>query len=549
MSYTHVGNFVRNSGGQSFSDWIDQKVIYGSTRSGKGRINGFDETGKEISIPVSNAVLILKNLTSFHNSETGFNATLGVVTTVTSAWRCLGCSDKHLYMTEKDGIVPLYLSNGNKDMYTIQQAARWNISKGKNNAAMKDSYVGGMYVRSTQILVFSIAQEISRKQLAKQFDVLLYLVKSARHYGSNHSDCAKVYDASARDVNLRDTLERVVAFMLTDSVEFSSKRILRCLEISLKRGFRRGNWKETNLSENTGLLTGLVSVLLIAPMIKKFIVNGLEIADVVEEYENKAKGLLDILLEKTCTSVDILHYLMVNIAGLSASKKNIGKFYSFCRSSNNYKKDADFSKLGFIKKVEAPFDYRISSSVWCENISASSVRVECSSNGWGAIELPKNGTYRLTNFKTIGAVTQGRGNTLGNKFVANFRVTANKNLDFLPKYIEGKSSAGKHYRKNSYGQWNYCSSSSLDMTLPIIVKIRYDGFTVMQDDEVWFSMDTTNHVVLGFKKYEFQIEKIESHNVPVHSSYSAAAGSKNPTVDSDDVCAMALARYVSSKKK
>ena len=318
MSHTHVGVFERNSGGQTWSDWIDDKVIIGSTRSGQGLISGVDETGREIRIQVKNAVLILKNLTSFHGSDTGFNATLGLVTTVTSAWRCLGCDAEHLYMTERDGIVPLYLSNGKMDMYTVQQAARWNISKGMNNAAMKDSYVGGMYVRSTQILVFSIAQEISRKQIAKQFDVLLYIVRAARHYGNNHPDCAKVYDASARDVNLQDTLERVVAFMLTDSVEFTPKRILRCLEVSLKRGFRRGNWQESNLSENPGLLTGLVSVLLIAPMIKKFLVNGLEIADVMEEYENKAKGLLDILLKKRCTSVDILHYLMVNIAGLTA---------------------------------------------------------------------------------------------------------------------------------------------------------------------------------------------------------------------------------------
>ena len=545
MSHTHVGVFERNSGGQTWSDWINDKVIIGSTRSGQGLISGVDETGREIGIHVKNAVLILKNLTSFHGSDTGFNATLGLVTTVTSAWRCLGCDVEHLYMTERDGIVPLYLSNGKMDMYTVQQAARWNISKGMNNAAMKDSYVGGMYVRSTQILVFSIAQEISRKQLAKQFDVLLYLVRAARHYGHNHPDCAKVYDASARDVNLQDTLERVVAFMLTDSVEFTPKRILRCLEVSLKRGFRRGNWQESNLSENPGLLTGLVSVLLIAPMIKKFLVNGLEIADVMEEYENKAKGLLDILLKKKCTSVDILHYLMVNIAGLTASKKNIGKFYSFCRNSRNYKNDADFSRFGFIEKVEAPFGYRISPSVWSENTSSSSVHVECSSNGWGAVELSTRGMYRLTNFKTIGVVTQGKGNTLGKKFVANFRVTANRNLEFLPKYIEGKSSAGKHYRKNYYGQWNYCSSSQLDMNLPIILIIRHGSFTVMQDDETWFSMITTDPVVLGFKNYEFQIEKIERLREPVKKEYTSYAAA----VDSDDVCAMALARYVSSKKK
>ena len=226
---------------------------------------------------------------------------------------------------------------------------------------------------------------------------------------------------------------------------------------------------------------------------------------------------------------------------LLPSKKNIGKFYSFCRNSRNYKNDADFSRFGFIEKVEAPFDYRISPSVWCENTSSSSVRVECSSNGWGAVELSTRGMYRLTNFKTIGVVTQGKGNTLGNKFVANFRVTANRNLEFLPKYIEGKSSAGKHYRKNYYGQWNYCSSSQLDMNLPIILIIRHGSFTVMQDDETWFSMITTDPVVLGFKNYEFQIEKIESLKKE-HTSYASA-------VDSDDVCAMALARYVSSKKK
>ena len=560
MSHTHVGVFERSSGGQTWQAWINDKVVSGSSRSGEGVVNSVTSDSRRVILPVRNAVLILKNLTSFHGSDTGFTATPGVVTDVTSAWKCLGCDTRHNHMTDKDGLVPLYFSNGKMDKYTIQQAARWNISKGKNNAGMKDSYVGGMYVRSTQILVFAIAQEISRKQLAKQFDVLLYLVKAARHYADNHSDCAKVYDASARDVNLQDTLERVVAFMLTDSVEFNPKRILRCLEVSLKRGFRRGGWQETNLTENTGLLTGLVSVLLIAPMIKKFLVDGLDVADVVMEYENKTKCLLDILLKKKCSSVDILHYLMVDVAGLTATKNKVGKFYAFCRNSKNYKNDADLSRFGFIEEVVAPFDFRSSPSVWCENTSASSVRVECSTNGWGAIELPTRGMYRLSNFKTIGVVAQGKGNTLGNKFVANFRVTANKNLEFLPKFIEGKSSAGKHYHKNYGGKWSYTGSSLLVMTLPIIIIIRHGSFTVMQDNEIWFSMSTDDPVVLGFKKYEFQIEKIETLKVPVKkasSSYASAIGGGSakhevpevPKVDADDVCAMALARYVSSKKK
>jgi len=422
---------------------------------------------------------------------------------------------------------------------------------------MSDGYVGSMYVRAMQNLVYAISNEISCKNVAKKFDVLLYLVRSARYYADNHAECMKVYDASARDVNLADTLERVVALTLTDSLD--EEVILRCLEVSLKRGFRRGNWKETSLVDNPALLCGLVSVLLIAPMIRKFLVDGLDVADVMMEYDEKTTGLLKVLLKKKCSPVDLLYYLMVDVAGFSlgkVTKAKVGEFYTFCRTAKNFKVNADFSDFGFVEKVVPPFDYSASQEVQTKRLTDHKIQAECSVSGWGALALSELGEYRLSDFKSIGVATQGHGNTLGDRFAANFRVTANRDLAFLPKNKEGKSSAGKHYRRNGLGRWNYDNSSALDMTRPVVITITSSGFTVKQNGKAWFSLSTSDPVVLGFKKYEFQIEKIDP---PASTSSAPAVGGGGASkeenleeIDEDDVCAMALAKFVAKtngKKK
>ena len=558
MSHTHVGVFERNTGGESWPVWVDRK-IRGGSRSGSGYIDGVRADGSKVLLKVRDAVLILKDLQDFHGSATGFTAGhVGYVTHVEDAWECLGCEKSHAHMTKKDGVVPLYFANSQKDIWGVQQAARWNISKGANNAAMKDSYVGGMYVRSMQNLVYAISNEISRKSLAKKFDALLYLARAARDYADKHSETAKVFDAAARDTNLQDTLERVVAMTL--SHQLSEEALLRCLEVSLKRGFRRENWKETKLVDNPALVCGLVSVMLIAPMLRGFLEDSLDVADVMIEYEEKTKGLLEVLLKKKCSPVDLLHYLMVNVAGLSAArvtKARVGEFYSFCRTSKNYKVNADFAQYGFVERQVKPFAFRTSSEAVWKRLTPTTTHIECA-GGWAAVELSELGEYRLSNFKTIGVATQGWGNTLGQKFAANFRVSANRDLAFLPKYKEGKSSAGKHYRRNYYGRWNYDSSTPLDMSSPVTIIVKKSGFTVRQKGKVWFGYATTDPVVLGLKKYEFQLEKLPYTDVAKKTtksvSYAAATGGggkpepKVDEVNEDDVCAMALARYVAKTK-
>jgi hypothetical protein len=360
----------------------------------------------------------------------------------------------------------------------------------------------------------------------------------------------KVFDASARDANLQDTLERVVALMLSPSKEFDVETVFRCLEVSLKRAFKRNKWVETKLINNPSLLCGIVSIILIAPMIKRFITNNIEISDVIEEYNNKTEGLLKILIDNKCTSVDLLSYFILDIAGFSNIKKsNIEKFYKFCQMSQNYLNNADFERFNFVKKTILSFPFRKSEIIKTKSINENEIFVECvSTNHWGVLELSKFGEYRLSNFKTIGVATQSVGNTQGQSFNSNFRITSNSSLECMPKYTEGKSSAGMHYKRNKYGKWNYETSNTLDMTLPLTISFNNNILIVKQNDVEWFKLTTTDPVVIAFKNYEFHIEK----QIVKYTSYAAAAGGgaskeeePNVEINSDDVCNMALAKYIS----
>jgi len=552
MSHKHCGDFVRLTEGIPWETWIN-KYVNNSDRSGSGIIKGVRSNGTESDINISDAVLILKNLQDFQGSEQtnlGFTSEkIGLVTHIKDAYECIGCNKYHKYLTQKDGFVPLFLANKESGTISVQQCARWCLSKGRNNINMSDGYVGSMYIRSIQNLIFAISNEISLKKLGERFDVLLHLVKSAFHYANSHSDTMKVFDASARDANLQDTLERVVALMLTPSKEFDVETVFRCLEVSLKRAFKRNKWVETKLISNSSLLCGIVSIILIAPMIKRFITNNIEISDVIEEYNNKTEGLLKILIDNKCTSVDLLSYFIVDIAGFSNIKKsNIEKFYKFCQMSQNYSNNADFERFNFVKKTILSFPFRKSEIIKTKSINENEIFVECvSANHWGVLELSKFGEYRLSNFKTIGVATQSVGNTQGQSFNSNFRITSNSSLECMPKYTEGKSSAGMHYKRNKYGKWNYETSNTLDMTLPLTISFNNNILIVKQNDVEWFKLTTTDPVVIAFKNYEFHIEK----QIVKYISYAAAAGGgaskeePNVEINSDDVCNMALAKYIS----
>ena len=552
MSHKHCGDFVKLTEGIPWETWII-KYINNSDRSGSDTIKGVCSDGTESDINISDAVLILKNLQDFQGSEQknlGFTSKeIGLVTHVKDAFECIGCNKYHKYLTKQDGFVPLFLSNKESGTISVQQCARWCLSKGRNDINMSDGYVGSMYVRSIQNLVFAISNEISLKKLGKQFDVLLYLVKSAYHYANSHPDTMKVFDASARDANLQDTLERVIALMLSPSKEFDVETVFRCLEVSLKRAFKRNNWSETKLINNPSLLCGIVSIILIAQMIKRFITNNIEMSDVIEEYNHKTEELLKILIENKSTSVDLLSYFIVDIAGFSKiEKSDIEKFYKFCQISQNYLNNADFEKFNFVKKTTLSFPFRKSEIVKTKPVNENEIFVECvSTNHWGVFELSKFGEYHLSNFKTIGIATQAVGNTQGQSFNSNFRITSSSSLECMPKYTEGKSSAGMHYRRNQYGKWNYEKSNTLDMTLPLTISFTQDNLVVKQNDSVWFKLTTSNPVVIAFKNYEFHIEK----QIVKHTSYAAAVGGgaskeEQPTteINSDDVCNMALAKFI-----
>lgn len=417
-------------------------------------------------------------------------------------------------------LLPLCMLNEANDLLPLMNDAYVNFIAMKYGDNVHNiTHVANGICSSLAAICFALCSEITLNSSVKpNVKRLKFLVEglftmglTARSLALYSEDCKKIFSLLTKMANTADTFQSVLISYIFNQLPCESIRV-KMLSLSIFRYFNNTSWNKSYFDENP---TGLIGLLLIAPMLSNLMPTSMETPQIINEIirvinqaimniSNQMKTTNFFLLAKQ-KDQKVVHLQNKTILKCfaKASKVPFVKVeYIDAIYDAVLKHSKDVAKtIGIIEQI--PFvDDSVTltlKNVPCNNFPVlvewdskqnSACYIPSDVREWTAISLKPNAEY-LFRAETLGMAKFQRGNTSGQDNIANFRFTAG--LELLNGQYEGISSAGMHY--NPLSKKFTQSQKCFDPNDEFKIVTHSNEVTILQDDEVLLKFIGPNPLV------------------------------------------------------